>query len=191
MRKKSLTVLMFGSLVCVGAFSQNIQLPNTLGIGLSLGGMGGGDWAYSLDLTGPYLHLWGNGYLALRLAGDLMAKEGILVGSTTDTLTWPAYFGTRLGIVLARVPNNYLRLYAEGGANSIFLTSNIASSLNPSIGLYVHVGSEFFVDESRHTALFLEVGDGGTFGNPSADKLEGSPVVGNGFSVMAGFRGYF
>jgi hypothetical protein len=79
----------------------------------------------------------------------------------------------------------------EVGADAIFPTSTLATSLNPSVGIYVNIGSEFFLDQTRHSALFFEVGDGGTFGSAAADKLQGAPLIGSGFSVMAGFRYYF
>jgi hypothetical protein len=87
MRKIGVMVLMFGIVLGAGAFAQNVDIPNTFGIGLSVGGMGGGDFASCVDLTSPYLHLWGNEYIAFRLAGDMMAKEGVPIGSTTNTLT--------------------------------------------------------------------------------------------------------
>ena len=81
MRKKILASLVCGVILGTAAFCQDIKLPeiaipNGFGFGLSSGERGG-DWGISVDVTSPYLRLWGNGELAFRAAGDLLSKEGI------------------------------------------------------------------------------------------------------------------
>jgi len=187
MRKKALSVLAFGVVFCSAALS---SAPNVLGLGFSKG-MVGGDSAYTFDLTSPYFQLWENAYLALRLSGDMMAKEGVLAGSDTDSIAWPGYFTARVGLVLATVPNGFMRLYSGGGVAAIFPTGTLASSVNPALGFYVVTGGEFFLDTEKHATVFFEIGTETTFGRPSADKMQNAPILGNGPLVTAGVRFYF
>jgi hypothetical protein len=190
MRKKIVAVLAVALVVSSGAFSQSVSFPNAFGLGLSTG-MRGGDFTFAADLTSPYLLIRENVYVGFRLSGDMLAKEGIPGGSTTNSIEWPRYFTTGLGVILARVPNSYMRLYVEVGGAVVFPTTSVASSTNPIVGIYGAFGGEFFLDDTKHGTLFWEVGDDGTFGSAGADKLQGAPLLGAGPSITAGIRYYF
>ena len=126
---------------------------------------------------------------AFRAAGDLLSKEGIPLRGTVDT--WNSYYAARLGLVIARVPNDFMRLYGELGGLAIFPTTDVASSTTPSYGMYVNFGGEFFLEKSKHASLFLEIGDEFTFSDIGADKFQGSPTMGTGPSASAGVRYHF
>ena len=182
MRMNAVLVCLFGAAVTAASFGQ--------GLGFSKGMMAG-DSSYTLDITSPYLHAWGSQYVAARLSGDVMAKEGVLSGEDTDSIVWPAYFTGRLGIALATLPRDSLRLYAGAGGMALFPTGTIASSLGPSLGFYVDTGVEFFLDDGKHATMFLEVGTAATLGKPAAAKMRQAPILGNGPVALAGARYYF
>jgi hypothetical protein len=122
----------------------------------------------------------------VRASGDVLFKEGVLVGGTVDTRK--PYLTARFGSVEAIIPNNLMRLYAEVGVLAVFPNNNIASSTDPSFGAYGHFGGEIFITSAKHVSIFCEIGDELTFDAAGADKFQGSPTLATGPSVASGVR---
>ena len=192
MRKKIFAALTFGFVLCGASFCQEVVVPGGPGFGLSVGERGG-DWTLGLDVTSPYIRIkgaLGDGFLAFRAGGDVTLMEGIPLGNTTMAWEAPAYVTARLGLIGGgRWPNDYFRLYGEVGGVALFPTSAVALSLDPRFGLYANFGVEFFQDETKQHCLFIEIGEQLVFG-VGADNFIGSPSMGQGPTVTAGYRIY-
>jgi len=185
MKARIISLFVFGVMLNLGIIAQESANPDSLAIGASMGERGGAISA-GIDLTTPYLVLFGKLQGALRLGGDIQMLEGILV-SGSGNATMESYFSIRLGIVVAASIIANIRVYDELGGIAVFPSSAMSSSTDPGFGFYSHIGTEFFI--SSRGGFFFEIGDVFNTGG-AADKFEGSPFIDNGLTACAGVRLY-
>lgn len=181
--------------LCLSAFcEEEVTIPRGYAIGFGMGQQDG-DVSIGLNVTSRYLHVKRSpnprSWCAFRLSGDYRTKTATPIGGTADSVF--SYFSGRVGFVGSAEVFNMLRMYEEVGCVSVFPSAELASSKNPSFGLYGYIGSEVFVGKNlltKNTSIFMEIGIEGFLTEHRFDKLVNSPFVGWGATVRAGGRFY-
>jgi hypothetical protein len=186
-----LMAMAVGLTMCLPALCEEIVVPKTTALGISMGERAGGG-AIGVDVTTPYFLFRGQG--AIRVGTDLRFKEGMPAGGTMALME--PYYGTLVGFVRGIPVNNFIRMYGELGGMAVFPTDDIATSLKPHFGVYGHFGGEVFLGKNsnifnRNASIYLDIGDevNGS-GKARFDKLAGSPMMGTGPTACAGIRYY-
>lgn len=186
MKTRAIFILVFGLLLVLDVIAQETLCPDGPAIGASMGERGGAMSA-GFDLTTPYLDLYGKLDGALRFGGDMQLMEGIIVGGSADS-SMESYFSLRAGLVIAASIIPEIRVYDESGGIVVFPSDRMATSAEPGLGFYSHIGVELYI--SNHGGVFLEIGDEMNAGG-TADRFEGSPYINNGLTACGGVRLYF
>lgn len=164
--------------VSVG-FGTAADTRDGFGLGFSVGERGG-DFALGVEAVSPAVL---NGFLGFKAGGEILWKEGIPVGETTET--WQPYYAGRLGIHGFSAKSAPVRLYGEFGGIGLVGPGDPLSELE--LGIYGLFGFEFFFYETSKAGYFIELGSTGMFG--AADEgMIGSPLLATGFSASAGLR---
>lgn len=155
------------------------------GVGFKLNQVDG-NFGLGLDLTSP-------GFLyhsmAVRANGLYFFQDHYDTEEGEYTMT--PYFVGRLGLVgIGGKPVSFIRLYGEGGMMVVVPGSKLSSD-GPSVGGYGLFGFEFFMSQQAQEMVSYYIELGGSGGGANADKLDGNPILHNGFTIGTGFRFYF
>ena len=122
-----------------------------------------------------------NKILSLKAGAEYCWKEG----SRSAAVLWDPYYLGRIGLVLNSAYTDYGRLYGELGGVAILCQGE--SELQSFLGIYGLFGFEFSFSRGSQGSYFIELGSTGSF-NAIDSRLDGRPLLANGYSSRAGFR---
>ena len=163
------------TLFCFSNYGQEESTNNKTGLGFGLT-QHQNDFGIGVNMVSPY---FGKHKLALRLRGNLMWNQH---PTNNNRTTWTPYSNASLGLVSGGEISEHIRLYGEGGINTLFPSSKFSLD-SFLIGGYGLFGFEFKISDRNN--YFIELGG---VSSGSAQKISRQPIYANGFLINVGYR---
>lgn len=162
------------TLFCLSNYGQEESANNKTGFGFGLT-QHQNDFGIGVNMVSPY---FGKHKLALRLRGNLMWVQHTI----NNRQDWTSYSNASLGLVSGGEISEHIRLYGEGGINTLFPSSKFSLD-SFLIGGYGLFGFEFKISDRNN--YFIELGGVSV---EVFNKLPSQPIYANGFLINVGYR---